>query len=271
MLKLLFSSLLLRVLKFKMVRDIDYESRRRAVLTATINRYIKEAIPVASEDVARDFDLSSATIRNIFGELEEEGYLTHPYTSAGRIPTYKGWRCYVDSLISTVTPQLLNGEKKQIVNEYKSKVYRLENLLEKTSEIISTVTHYVGITSFLGWQDKFFYRGMSFILEQPEFQDFKRMQLLIKVFEERSHLLSILKRNLKEKVKIYIDQDLGYSEMENFALVISSYSVKDKPKGRLAVLGPVRMEYNHIISALEYISEVLTDTLSNKEETKWRE
>jgi len=246
-----------------MVRDIDYESRRKAVLTATINRYIKEALPVASEDIAEDFDLSSATIRNVFSELEEEGYLTHPYTSAGRIPTYKGWRYYVDSLISTVTPELLiNEEREQIVSEYKSKGYRLENLLEKTSEIISAVTHYVGITSFLDWQDRFFYKGVSFVLEQPEFQDFNRMRLLIKVFEERCHLLNILKRDFKEKVKIYIGQDLKYPEMENCALAISRYGVKDKPRGRLAVLGPVRMEYSHIISTLEYISEVLTDTLS---------
>ena len=52
-----------------MVRNVDYESRRRAVLTAAINRYIKEAAPVASEDIADEFDLSSATIRNIFAVL----------------------------------------------------------------------------------------------------------------------------------------------------------------------------------------------------------
>ena len=57
-----------------MVRNVDYELRRRAVLTATINKYIREALPIASEDVAEDFDLSSATIRNIFAELEENGY-----------------------------------------------------------------------------------------------------------------------------------------------------------------------------------------------------
>ena len=86
-----------------MVRVVDSEARKRLVLEAAINKYIREAEPIPSEDIASDFDLSSATIRNIFAELEEEGYLRHPYTSGGRIPTDKGYRYYVDFLISQIT------------------------------------------------------------------------------------------------------------------------------------------------------------------------
>ncbi|MGE5197314.1 MAG: DeoR family transcriptional regulator, partial [Deltaproteobacteria bacterium] len=81
-----------------MVRTVDRDARRRAVLASTINRYIKNAVPVSSEETAREFELSPATIRNIFSELEEAGYLTHPHTSAGRVPTEKGYRYYVDFL-----------------------------------------------------------------------------------------------------------------------------------------------------------------------------
>lgn len=137
-----------------MVRNVDYESRRKAVLAATINKYIKEAIPVASEDIAQDFDLSSATIRNIFAELEEDEYLTHPYTSGGRIPTNNGYRYYVDFLISQMG--LLETEKERIICEYKKEINHLEEALEKTSELISTITHYAGIVSFLEWEDRFF-------------------------------------------------------------------------------------------------------------------
>ena len=82
-----------------MVKNNDRQSRTRAVLTATINKYILEAAPIASEDIADNFHLSSATIRNIFSELEEGGYLTHQHTSGGRIPTDKGYRYYVDFLV----------------------------------------------------------------------------------------------------------------------------------------------------------------------------
>ena len=244
-----------------MVRNVDYESRRRAVLSATINRYIHKALPVASEDLASDFDLSSATIRNILAELEETGYLRHPYTSGGRIPTDRGYRYYVDFLILQM--ELLDEEKEHIVKEYQRKIKRLEDILEKTSEVISTITHYAGIVSFLDWQDKFLYKGIGHILEQPEFQDLEKMRLVIKMMEEKQNLLEIINRDFHEKVKIYIGAELGIPDIQGCSLVVSSYRLKNKPSGKLAVLGPVRMEYRHIIPTLEYISEVLTSVLDN--------
>jgi len=243
-----------------MVGNIDYEGRRRAVLVATINKYIEEACPVSSEDIAKDFNLSPATIRNIFSELEEVGLLTHPYTSAGRIPTNKGYRYYIDFLREDL--ELLEEEKECIVNKM-SQVYRLEDILEKTVDLVSTITHYVSIVSFFDWQDKFFYKGISLILEKPEFKDSDRIRDLIKIFEEKYHLLHILNREFKEKVKIYIGEELESPEIKNCALAVSSYCIKNRSKGRVAVLGPARMEYAHIIPALGYVSDVLTDVLSS--------
>jgi heat-inducible transcriptional repressor len=243
-----------------MVRTVDYETRRRAILSTVINRYIKEAEPIASEDIAGDFDLSSATIRNIFAELEENGYLTHPYTSAGKIPTDRGYRYYVDFLISQMA--LLDEEKERIVGEYKREIMHLEDALEQTSEIISAITHYAGIVSFVEWQDRFFYRGISRILEQPEFHDFEKIRILMRIIEDKQRLLDIINRDFTEKVKVYIGHELGCPEMEHCSLIVSSYWLKSQPSGRIAVLGPVRMEYKHIIPTLEYISEVLTETLN---------
>ncbi|MFA4889258.1 MAG: DeoR family transcriptional regulator [Candidatus Omnitrophota bacterium] len=242
-----------------MVRTVDYDTRRKAVLTATINQYIKEALPISSEDIAEDFDLSSATIRNIFVELEGSGYLTHPHTSSGRVPTARGYHYYVDSLLSQM--DLLDEEKEHIIKEYKREIKKLEDALEITSEVLSAITHYTGIVSFLEWQDKFFYKGISCILAQPEFQDLKRMQLVIQMIEEKQRLLSIINRDFKEKVKVYIGEELGCIGMDSCALVVSHYSIKHRPSGRLAVLGPARMQYNHIIPTLEYVSDILAEVL----------
>ncbi|MDD4894162.1 MAG: DeoR family transcriptional regulator [Candidatus Omnitrophica bacterium] len=243
-----------------MVKTVDYESRRRAVLSATINRYIKNAQPVASEDIAAEFDLSPATIRNIFAELEEANYLTHPYTSGGRIPTKKGYRYYVDFLLSQV--ELIDEEKEQITKEYKRKMSRVEEALDKTTEIISAITHYAGISSFPESQERFFYRGISLVLNQPEFQDSQKIRLLIKVIEDKQYLLNIINRDFSDKVKVYIGEELDCPGMEGCSLVVSTYRTKGKSSGRLAVLGPMRMEYKHTIPALEYISGVLTEVMS---------
>src|SRR3989338_1350070 len=244
-----------------MVRTVDYESRRNAVLSAAINQHIHEAEPVASEDSAVSFDLRSATIRNIFAELEELGLLMHPHTSGGRIPTDKGYRYYVDFLIQQMG--LLEEEKGLILKEYKKEIKRLEDALEETSEVISSITHYASIVSFLEWQDRFYYKGVSRILEQPEFQDFQKLRLLIQMLEDKQSLLHIVNRDFKEKVKVYIGRELGYPGMENCSLVVSSYKLKNKPSGRLAVLGPVRMEYKQIIPTLEYVSCLLSEVLEN--------
>ncbi|MFH0826997.1 MAG: hypothetical protein V1923_03810 [Candidatus Omnitrophota bacterium] len=240
-----------------MVRNVDYESRRRLVLESAINKYIRDAVPVASEDIAEEFDLSSATIRVIFSELEEKGFLTHPYTSGGRMPTDRGYRYYVDFLISQM--ELLDNEKERIVREFKRQIRRLDDALEETTEIISAVTHYAGIVSILELQDKLFYKGLSRMLDQPEFKDSDKIRFLVRAFEDKRRLLDVINRDFKEKVKVYIGTELGCPEMENCALVVSGFRVKNKPSGKIAVLGPMRMEYKSIIPTMEYISDLVTE------------
>lgn len=242
-----------------MVRTVDYESRKRAILEMAVNRYIKEAEPVSSDALAGDFSLSSATIRNVFSDLEQEGLLTHPHTSSGRVPTDKGYRYYVDFLLSQI--ELLDEQKQSIISGYNREISRLEDILEKTSEVISAITHYTSIVVFLDQEDRFFYKGISFILDQPEFQESARVRLVIKMLEEKQKLLEVINRDFNEKVKVYIGKELGCPEIDNCSMVVSSYSVKRRPVGRLAILGPTRMEYDHIIPAVEYISGVLTEIL----------
>lgn len=248
-----------------MVRhQVDYEARKRAVLAAAINLYIKEAVPVASEDIARLFDLSPATIRNIFAELEESGYLMHPYTSGGRIPTDRGYRYYVDFLIAQM--ELIEEEKQLVVDEYNRRINRLDDVLEKTSELISAMTHYAGMVSFLEWQDKLFYRGLSRVLEQPEFQTFDKIRLLVKSLEDKQRLLDIINQEFAGKTKVYIGAELGFPEMANCSVVVSSYRRHNRPSGRVAVLGPARMQYEHIIPVLEFVSEAVSGILETIEE-----
>ncbi len=241
------------------MRSVDYGSRRKSVLNAAINRYIKNALPVASDEIAEEFDLSPATIRNIFSELDQSGYLKHPYTSGGRVPTDKGYRYYVDFLVQQM--DLMDDEKQRILRDCKRKMRRLDDALENTSEVISEITHYAGIVSFLEWQDKIFYKGISRILDQPEFRDADKIRLLVRLIEDKKRLLDIINRDFSGKVKVYIGSELGFPEMESCSLVVSSFKLKNQPSGRLAVLGPMRMEYNHIIPAMEYISEVLSQVL----------
>ena len=241
------------------MKTVDHDARRKAVLSSAINFYIREAEPVASDDLSAEFDLSPATIRNIFAELEEAGYLTHPHTSAGRMPTDKGYRYYVDFLLSQL--ELIEEEKARIFGAYERGSETLDAVLEKTSDLLSEVTHCAGIVALPDMDERFVYRGVRYIIEQPEFRDASSIRFLIRLIEEKRLLLEINRKHNSRKVAVYIGEELGCEGTENCAILVSSYNVKEQPVGRLAVLGPRRMEYSHVIPALEYVSEVLSEVL----------
>lgn len=242
-----------------MAKNVDHELRKRAVLGAAINKYIKEAAPVASEDLALEFGLSSATIRNIFKELEQDGFLKHPYTSGGRIPTNKAYRYYVDFLAKQM--ELMDEEKARIGRELIFVTRGLGEILEKTTDLLSTLTRYASMVSFEDDNSRFVYKGLSLVLEQPEFQDYKRVKILLRMVEDKQRLLEIINRDFNEKVKVYIGDELECPEMDDCSLAVSTYSIRKKRSGKIAVLGPMRMEYKHIIPALEYVSDALSGIL----------
>lgn len=124
------------------------QERKAKVLYAVIHEYIKTGKPVGSSVLNKEynFDLSPASLRNIMAELEKDGFLTHPHTSAGRIPTDEGYKTYVNSLIEL--QRVAVEEEEKIKQEYEKKTKEIESLLAQTSKILSGLSNYTGfITS----------------------------------------------------------------------------------------------------------------------------
>lgn len=115
-------------------------------MRAVIEAYIAGGEPVGSKYLTTNnfIPLSSATIRNEMAELEELGYLIQPHTSAGRIPTEKGYRFYVDSLMQSY--RLTNGEIRELNNLVRNKVAELDNILERAGRLITSLTNYTSLT-----------------------------------------------------------------------------------------------------------------------------
>ena len=127
--------------------------RQQQILALIVTSYIETVAPVGSVVISQKFnrDISSATIRNDMVTLEEAGYITHPHTSAGRIPTDKGYRLYVDSLLKAkaVDP----SEAGLIAREYRQRINNIEELIERTSKILSFLTEQAGIVVYPSEQD----------------------------------------------------------------------------------------------------------------------
>ena len=127
------------------------DSRGQTILTAVINEHFVTGEPVASKTIADRFanasGLSSATIRSVMGELEDLGLLEQPHTSAGRVPTDKGYRYYVDNLLGVLS--ISNDDLHRIGDEFglssSDLVEAPDRLMERTSELLSALSNNVGI------------------------------------------------------------------------------------------------------------------------------
>jgi len=127
-------------------------ARQIQILNAIVDNYIRQAEPVGSRTISKreDVNFSSATIRNEMADLEEMGFLEQPHTSAGRIPSQKGYRFYVDHLLNPF--ELMPKDVRQIRQLFADRYYEAEQITNQTAAILSSLTNYTSIV--LGYEVK---------------------------------------------------------------------------------------------------------------------
>ena len=130
-----------------MSQEIDILTpRRQQILGIVVRRYVEAALPVSSKAVSAspDLNVSSATVRNEMAYLEDHGYLTHPHTSAGRVPTVQGYRFFVDTLLSVkpLESGTVNELRAQLDVDTSSK-----DLLESATGLLSGITQLAGVVT----------------------------------------------------------------------------------------------------------------------------
>ncbi|MFA5147484.1 MAG: hypothetical protein WC515_08940 [Candidatus Omnitrophota bacterium] len=241
----------------------NYNKRQEAILEIIVKHYVETAEPVGSRFVARRLGLSSATIRNAMADLEDGGFIMQPYTSAGRIPTDKGYRFYIDSLmrVRNVNEQVV----KTVDEQYHHAIRSLEDALEKTSYLISDLTNYVGITLFPK-NEKVYLEGASHIIEQPEFRDLRKLYALLKCLEAKREMLNLLVEDIDDdRLTIHIGKENKLNDLKECSIVTRGYKVRGKMAGRVGVIGPKRMVYEKVIPTIEFLATTLSDILEEFE------
>lgn len=127
------------------MKHVDIESRQKNILSAIVESYVDTATPIGSRAVSQRFrhTISPATIRNVMADLEEMGLIMQPHTSAGRVPTDKGYRFYVDSLLE---PKHLTKEEESIINKLiHHSGNDIDYIMQNVSKAISIITNVAGI------------------------------------------------------------------------------------------------------------------------------
>ncbi|MCQ2506024.1 MAG: heat-inducible transcriptional repressor HrcA [Lachnospiraceae bacterium] len=123
---------------------MELDERKKAILYAVVKNYLETGEPVGSRTISKytDLNLSSATIRNEMADLEEMGYIFQPHTSAGRIPSDKGYRLYVDTMMEAKVQEI--DEMKEVLKE---KADKMESLLEQVAKILANNTKYTSLVT----------------------------------------------------------------------------------------------------------------------------
>lgn len=145
----------------------ELSQRARLVLAAVISNYIASAEPVGSRTISRlrHIDVSPATVRNVMSDLEEMGYLSQPHVSAGRIPTDKGLRFYVDTILQV--RELDKAAKAQLGRALQAQpAHALKDVLKATGQALSALSQQVAVVAMTG-SDQEVFRHMEFVLLRP--------------------------------------------------------------------------------------------------------
>jgi heat-inducible transcriptional repressor len=178
----------------------------RQILQMVIEDYILTAEPVGSRTISKksNLGLSPATIRNIMSDLEELGLLSQPYTSAGRVPTERGFRFYVDSILDV--HELSDQEQKEIRSRYAGYHFEGADLFRETSRILSSSSHYLGIVLAP--------RISSVILQHTEFVKLRRYLVLA---------ILVSTTGLVYNRMIEVEEDFSQSELDYFSDYLNSF------------------------------------------------
>ncbi|MBU0571215.1 MAG: heat-inducible transcriptional repressor HrcA [Candidatus Omnitrophica bacterium] len=180
------------------------EERNHKVLAHIVRIYVSTGIPVSSKSVAADMggSISSATIRNIMAELEETGDIVQPHTSAGRVPTDRGYRHYVNLLNKEL--HMRKREARRLSGEYSERIRSIKDVIERTSALISRELHHASVVM---WPD-----AGNFYLKHLE---------LIKVKSETVLAVLVTMTNAVRNYMIQLDQDLEKTDLQRIANYIN--------------------------------------------------
>lgn len=338
---------------------MQIDERKFLILQAIIDDYIMTAMPVGSRTISRKAGVgfSPATIRNEMSDLEELGYLAQPHTSAGRIPSPKAYRLYVDQLMKVGKLSADDRDWMQDHLDFRSR--QVENVIRSAANVLSDATQYtsvivapklgslrikhiqlvpvaertalmvivtnVGIVKdavirvpdglnaddlysisrmltekladkpleavrqtfsellrdteqnrkLLGEtlqviekklesedSDDVVIGGSSKLLDYPEYSDVGKAKNFLSVLESKDMVRRLVKRDGGLEITIRIGPENEMPEMKDCSIVTANYRVGNHSSGTLGIIGPTRMNYNRVITVLDYMARAMSDVLS---------
>jgi heat-inducible transcriptional repressor len=230
--------------------------RQQQILRAIVEQYAEVASPVGSSLLAKVFNVSSATVRAEMAELERDGYIAQPHTSAGRIPTDKGYRFYVNGI--TESSELLLPERRsekalaQRVHAGGAPERQIRNAVDTLVEL----THNLGLATI---GNQLYMSGLSNLFGQPEFLGAEQAQQVARLLDNLEPWLREAAPN--EPLSVYIGSENPIGRTAGVSLIISRFRSPFSDRSYIGVLGSTRQSYRDSMTLVRRAGQELEEAL----------
>lgn len=232
--------------------------RQLQILSAIIEQYAEVASPVGSSLLAKVFGVSSATIRSEMVELEKDGYIMQPHTSAGRVPTDKGYRLYVNNLSNDSDHAISSGEARaeRALSVRVSSGGLPERTIRNAVDTLVELTHNLGLATI---GNQLYMSGLSNLFGQPEFIHPGQVQQVASLLDNLEPWLYEAAPN--EPLSVYIGQENPIGRTAGCSLIISRFRSPYSDRSYIGVLGPTRQSYRDVMLLVRHAGEALENAL----------
>lgn len=228
--------------------------RQKQILSAIIEQYAEVAAPVGSSLMAKVFDVSSATIRAEMAELERAGLIMQPHTSAGRIPTDKGYRFYVNNLTNMEATPERRAEKALSTRVQDGGLP--ERTIRNAVDTLVDLTHNLGLATI---GNQLYMSGLSNLFGQPEFINNNQVQQVASLLDNLEPWLREAAPN--EPLSVYIGAENPIGRTAGVSLIISRFRSPFSDHSYIGTLGPTRQSYRDVMTLVRHAGETLEEVL----------
>ncbi len=228
--------------------------RQKKLLSAIIEQYAEVASPVGSNLLAKVFNVSSATIRAEMAELERGGYIEQPHTSAGRVPTDKGYRYYVNQMTES---DLASSPRAERALAARTRSGVPERIIRNTVDTLVELTHNLGLATI---GDQLYMSGLSNLFGQPEFIHPGQVREVARLLDNLEPWLKEAAPN--EALSVYIGTENPIGRNSGCSLIISKFRSSFSDRSFIGILGPTRQSYREVMSLVEHAGHTLEEALN---------
>ena len=238
--------------------------RQKTILDTVIREYVATAEPVASAELARKYRLgfSPATVRSELVALDEAGYLDQPHTSAGRIPTDRGYRFFINHMMGSAP--LRQSREAGGIADREERVLRRLALLDEPGEFVRQAGRALAhltrsfVLASLPDEDLFYKAGLAEVMQEPEFSDGLAVH-------EFSSLLDTIEDDFRRwfdpadlnEPRTFIGRENPIPRARHYGMIVAACPTPFEKAGIIALIGPKRMDYEHNLALLRHFREIL--------------